>query len=184
MTNINNDIPLTEEQAAFAAEHEALIGQYLRIRRLPKDEYYDVVVFGYLRAVRRSLTLPRLQEYSLRTIAFRAMGCDLFNHWRALRTQKRTATVLEYDADRHASGLEDTVAMELERREDYQETCRRVRACITPKQGEIIDLKARGFSDYAAAKEGGYRRPEVKAELEAVRDNIMRFAPELMERAA
>lgn len=179
-----NDIPLTEEQAAFAAEHEELVGKYLNIRYLPKDEYYDVVIFGFLRAVRRYLTTPALLRYKFSTIAYKAMQCDLGSHFLALRAAKRSAVVLEYNCDRHTNDLSDTVAMEVERREDYRQTCKRVYRCLTPAQGKIIDLKVRGYSDYAAAKEIGFRRPEVKTQLEAARDNIVRFAPDLLERAA
>lgn len=44
---------LTEQESAFAAEHHSLIFRYLSQKRLPKDEYYDVVVFGYLNGVKK-----------------------------------------------------------------------------------------------------------------------------------
>lgn len=77
---IPNETPLTAEQSAFAAEHHELIGDYLRLRRLPVDEYYDTVVFGYLRAVRRYCTMPVLHKYKFATIAYHAMMCE-FPHW-------------------------------------------------------------------------------------------------------
>lgn len=42
---------LTEEKAAFAAEHHGVITQYLKERRLSPDEYYDTVVFAFLDCV-------------------------------------------------------------------------------------------------------------------------------------
>ena len=42
---------LTEEQRHFAAENHNLIYTYLWDRRLEVDDYYDIAVFGYLRAV-------------------------------------------------------------------------------------------------------------------------------------
>lgn len=179
-----NDIPLTKEQSAFAGEHEKLIGKYLGIRRLPKDEYYDVVVFGYLRAVRNYLTIPRLQKYRFTTIAFRAMSCELSNHFRAQRAAMRHATVLEYDEDRHTVSLEDTVAMVVERAEDLEQTRRQLSYCLSTKQEKIIHLKVNGYSVREAAKAHGVRPKDVTAELDAARDNVIRFAPELMERAA
>lgn len=38
---------LTEEKAAFAAEHHGVITQYLKERGLSPDEYYDTVVFAF-----------------------------------------------------------------------------------------------------------------------------------------
>ena len=49
---------LTEEQRQFAAENHNLIYKYLWDRRLEIDDYYDIAVFGYLRAVKRYLTEP------------------------------------------------------------------------------------------------------------------------------
>lgn len=42
---------LTEEKAAFAAEHHGVILQYLKERGLSPDEYYDTVVFAFLDCV-------------------------------------------------------------------------------------------------------------------------------------
>ena len=40
--------PLTEEEQIFAEENHFLIAKYLRKRRLPIDEWYDVVIFPIL----------------------------------------------------------------------------------------------------------------------------------------
>ena len=71
--------PLTQEESDFAAAHHNLIGRYLRRARLPEDDFYDVAVFGYLRAVRKYLARPELRQYKFSTIAYRAMSCD--NSW-------------------------------------------------------------------------------------------------------
>ena len=42
---------LTEEKSAFAAEQHGVISQYLKVRRLSPDEYYDTVVFVFLDCV-------------------------------------------------------------------------------------------------------------------------------------
>lgn len=42
---------LTEEKAAFAAEHHGVILQYLKERGLSTDDYYDTVVFAFLDCV-------------------------------------------------------------------------------------------------------------------------------------
>ena len=52
---LNYNLPLTEAEAEFAAEHHSVIYGYLRKAGLPEDDFYDVVVFGYLRAPPRYL---------------------------------------------------------------------------------------------------------------------------------
>ena len=37
-------------------------------------EYYDIAAFGYLSAVRRYLTQPKLRQYAFSTIAWRSMA--------------------------------------------------------------------------------------------------------------
>ena len=36
---------LTEEQSAFAEKHHHVVMDFLRRRRLPESEFYDVVIF-------------------------------------------------------------------------------------------------------------------------------------------
>lgn len=43
------EVPLTKEQQDFAAEHHGLVYKFLNDNHLPEDEFYDVVIFGYLR---------------------------------------------------------------------------------------------------------------------------------------
>ena len=74
---LNYNLPLTEAESEFAAEHHSVIYGYLRKAGLPEDDFYDVVVFGYLRAVRKYLARPELRKYSFSTIAYRAMSCDV-----------------------------------------------------------------------------------------------------------
>ena len=45
------EVPLTKEQQAFATAHHSLVYKFLNENRLPEDEFYDVVIFGYLKAV-------------------------------------------------------------------------------------------------------------------------------------
>ena len=59
---LNYNLPLTEAEAEFAAEHYSIIHRYLRMAGLPENDFYDVVVFGYLRAVRKYLARPELQK--------------------------------------------------------------------------------------------------------------------------
>ena len=45
--------PMTQEERDFAEQHHDLVIDFLRYRRLPMDEFYDVVIFGYLSAVQQ-----------------------------------------------------------------------------------------------------------------------------------
>lgn len=73
--------PLTEEERAFAVSHHYLIREYLRMRRLPYDDWYDVVVFRYLWAVQQWHRRLELHYYSFRTIAYQNMRSAVGNEY-------------------------------------------------------------------------------------------------------
>ena len=81
---------LTDEQRQFAAENHNLIYKYLWDRRLEIDDYYDIAVFGYLRAVKRYLTEPWLRRYQFSTVAWHAMRQNIASFHRAEERRKET----------------------------------------------------------------------------------------------
>ena len=81
---------LTEEQRQFAAENHNLIYTYLWNRRLKVDDYYDIAVFGYLRAVKRYLTEPWLRRYQFSTVAWHAMRQSIASFHRAEERRRET----------------------------------------------------------------------------------------------
>ena len=92
-----NDTPLTPVQAAFAAEHHNLVYSYLNKRKLSVDKFYDIAIFGYLRAVRKYFEREGLRKYKFSTIAYPCMQADIGNHFRAQKTQMRTAEIIQFD---------------------------------------------------------------------------------------
>ena len=55
---------LTEGQKRFAEEHHEVLESFLKYRSLPFDEYYDIVVFRFLRAVQQYDEREDLKKYS------------------------------------------------------------------------------------------------------------------------
>lgn len=86
--------PLTPEEQEFATKNHYMVENYLRIRRLPVDEWYDVVIFRFLLAVKQYLTIPRLQQYKFRTIAYYAMRSAIGNEY---EKQKRRISTISLD---------------------------------------------------------------------------------------
>ena len=93
-----NEIPLTKEQREFAAEHHNLIYAFLNTKRLPEEEYYDIVVFGYLRAVKDYLDNQNLQRYSFATLSWRKMNCLVLNHYTSLNRQMRKGSTISLES--------------------------------------------------------------------------------------
>lgn len=81
---------LTLEECQFAEENHNLIYDFLHRRGKDIDTYYDVVVFGYLAAVKKYFQCPELAaKYKFSTLANSRMRTCLYNHFRAQRCKKR-----------------------------------------------------------------------------------------------
>lgn len=87
--------PLTVEEQAFATENHDLIKKYLNIRRLPYDEWYDVVIFRYLLSVKRWFAIPELHKHNFEIIAFYAMRSAIGHEQ---EKQKRRVQTVSLDA--------------------------------------------------------------------------------------
>lgn len=59
------EVPLTKEQQEFAAEHHGLVYKFLNDNHLPDDEFYDVVIFPYLKAVQDYFSDESAQRYGV-----------------------------------------------------------------------------------------------------------------------
>jgi len=66
---------LTEEQSAFAEKHHHVVMDFLRRKRLPESEFYDVVIFRYLRAVQLSNLIMNISTSKTPNMAKPATIC-------------------------------------------------------------------------------------------------------------
>lgn len=143
-----NDIPLTTEQKEFASEWHNLIYAFLNSKGKSQEDYYDIVVFGFLRAVRRYFTEPELKKYSFSTIAWQAMECDLANYYRSQTRQKRHAYVVSLHSYDGTKALSDK-AMEQFATELL---LRDLEAIASPSQMEVVHLRSEGYNLREIAK--------------------------------
>ena len=88
------EVPLTKEQQTFATAHHSLVYKFLNENRLPEDEFYDVVIFGYLKAVRDYFSDLTAQQFTFSTIANRRMKFCLFDYFRTQERRKRNMEIL------------------------------------------------------------------------------------------
>lgn len=137
---LNYNLPLTEAESKFAAEHHATIYEYLNKARLPENDFYDIVVFGYLRAVRKYLARPELQQYKFSTIAYRAMSCDVHHSREYWMRKKRRALIESLDEELHTLELCDPVSAACENVLSFQELSGK----LTQKQRQIANLRSQG----------------------------------------
>ena len=172
---LNYQLPMTMDESAFAEEYHYLICSYLRKCKLPVDEFYDIAVFGYLRAVRKYLARPELRErYKFSTIAYRAMSCDVHHSREYWNRAKRKGDVRQLDEERHSDDLRDKVSGAVDNVIDFELLASR----ITPAQRRIASLRADGYQDKEIAAICGIDHADVAAEMEDAKCRILMFQAE------
>lgn len=169
--------PLTPEQRLFAAEHHGLVYKFLNENHLSSDEFYDIVIFGYLRAVSRYFNEPELQQYSFATIAWRRMSAYLSDYRRKERRPKHNADVISLYVRPGESNLslEETIASpnpymrQLEERLLLHDLAKRV----SRQQMNIVHLKSCGYDDRDIARSQNTTMKHIQELLEEVRATLL-----------
>lgn len=150
------ETPLTPEQRTFAERHHNLVYTFLHRNHLPESEFYDVVIFGYLKGVRDYLSRTDLQKYSFATIGWKAMARSLSSHYRYQRRQKRNGTTISLDTTVFEDGLileerissPDNLMQQLETRLLFHELAKH----LSRQQMETVQLKHEGYYIWEIAR--------------------------------
>ena len=172
------EVPLTPEQRLFAAEHHDLVYKFLRKKRLSIDEFYDVVIFAYLRSVRCYLTESRLRQYSFTTIAWKLMNGAVSNYYRSQNTPKHNALVLSLHTNSYDDAgytLEETIASPnpLMRQLEEQLLLHDLAKRVSKQQMNIVHLKSCGYNDRDIARSQNTTMKRVQELLEEVRSVLL-----------
>ena len=96
---------LTERQEQFLAEHHYLVEDFLKYRGLPMDEFYDVVIFRCMRAVKQYDERDDLKKYKFSTIANNAMRWALASHFGEEKSKNEGVQILSLDYQFEDSSL-------------------------------------------------------------------------------
>lgn len=174
---MKSEIPLTLEQRLFAEEHHDLVYKFLRKKQLPIDEFYDVVIFGYLRSVRCFLTEPKLKQYSFTTISWKMMNGAVSNYYRSQKTQKHNALVLSL----HTNPYEDSYVLEetipapnpYMRHLEEQLLLHDLAKRVSRQQMNIVRMKSCGYNDRDIARCQNTTMKRVQELLEDVRSVLL-----------
>ena len=131
------DFQLNERQREFAERNHKVLEDFLKYRGLPQDEFYDVVVFRFLRAVKQYDERDDLKQYSFRTIANNHMRSALGGHFKKLRKQREKMQVLSLDCPISPNSnftLSDIIA------DEKVDICEEVCQKLSPESKQIKGL--------------------------------------------
>ena len=145
--------PLTEAEQRYAEDHYGLVNTFLSIHHLPADTFWDVVIFGYLRAVKRYLTEENLRQWQFSTIAKRAMSCTVHNYYAAQGKPCRSGAVYSLDSvpeDGVFPDLYDILPGSSPNPAAYYEGKSIVRDAfsrLTSEQRRLVSMRDQGYED-------------------------------------
>ena len=145
---------MTDEQRCFAAEHHNLIYRFLHERGWAVSEYYDIAAFGFLRAVRRYLSVPGLDEYAFSSIAWPAMSQSIASFLRA-EARRRDA---EQRYVNEVTGSPKDPFAELEAKLLLHELA----SVSSPKQYELAQMRLQGYTIAEIALEQGMTQIRIR----------------------
>lgn len=170
-----NEVPLTREQREFATKWHNLIYTFLNEKKLPEEDYYDIVVFGFLRAVKEYTSNLNLLKYSFSTIAWKKMNCCLLNHYKSQYRQKRHAYTVSLHTTVHDDGalsleeslsVPNTIMLQLETELLLHDLAQRA----TRQQMAIVQLRSAGYNMREIARTQSIPMKRVQELLSEIRD--------------
>ncbi len=173
-----NGITLTSEQRKFASDHHNLIYAFLNSKNLSDDDFYDIIVFGYLHAVQEYCNKPELKQYSFTTIAWKDMNQSLSNYFRNQNRQKRYCYTISLDSmiygdefipQRDSFTAPDPLMLQLETELLYHELASRV----SKNQMAVIRMKADGYGVREIAKKQKMTMKAIRELLTSAYDIVL-----------
>ena len=176
--DLKNMEPLTAEEKAFSADmgNYNQFFKYMKINKLDQEEWYDILILHYLRAVKKYLNIPHLQQYEFGAVLFKTLDSARSNYCKAMTTQKRMPEggiysfdiVLEDDKgkgfhvdswliDRKASVEKQVIFKEMFK--EFYKRCTTYEDDFWGNEGEVneylkceLDLLIEGYSEYQTWK--------------------------------
>ncbi|WP_070090111.1 RNA polymerase sigma factor [Merdimonas faecis] len=167
---------LTEQERSFAEVHHDMIYRFLTHFHLSEDDYYDVVVFGYLLAVQEYVSLEPLQDYSFSTIAWTRMLHSLSEYNRYVNRSKRKAITVAFQDENHIAELNQMLPGRTSTIEDQlldHEILCELLSYATAQDRSILLMMADGYSYKEIAA-------QLQTSMAHIRKTIARYRLRLM----
>ena len=142
--------PMTNEEREFAEQRHGLVIDFLRCKRLPMNEFYDVVIFGYFSAVQQHFRDPPA-GVEFRAMAFRAMKDAVLRDGEYHARAKRCGYTVSLDTEGRHSTIPDQ-KQDVERQTEDKALLEQAAKVATPMESKIIELLIDGFALHEAAR--------------------------------
>ena len=133
--------PMTQEEREFAEQKHDLVIDFLRYRHLSMDDYYDIVIFGYLSAVQQYFRDPP-PNVAFEAMGIRAMKDSLLREGEYYARAKRCGITVSLN---DAGSILTDPRQDTERRVTNKVLLEQIVNTATPQEARIINLLMDGF---------------------------------------
>ena len=137
---------MTQEEREFAEQKHDLVVEFLYRRHLPMNDYYDIVIFGYLSAVQQYFRDPPA-GVEFKAMAFRAMKDSILREGEYHARAKRCGITVGLDDAELTDHRQDT-----EQQIEGKALLEQAAKVATPKEAKIIGFLLDGFALHEAAR--------------------------------
>lgn len=170
------EIALTPEQREFAEQNHGLLYSFLNKKHLSQDEYYDIVVFGYLRAVKEYLEKPNLNKYTFAIVAWVKMQSALSDFYKSQSRGMRQGHVISMDAvgDKNLT-LSDVLAGPDPLMQDFETELmlHELAGRVSRQQMRVIRMKVDGYGIKEIARAQKTTVKTIKGLLQDARSMVL-----------
>lgn len=140
----------TEEEKAMAEKYHNMVYAFLNSKGYDLEEFYPIVVMGYLKAVQKYCRNDNLKKWSFSAICNNNMRREVGNYFRDMNRQKRkpTGSIVSYDAPIGENGETFDYYFKRDGFEDDvigKEVAIQILKLLNNRQRKIVLLKLRGY---------------------------------------
>jgi len=175
-----NEFNLTKEYEQFIIEHHGLVFTFLASRVLDENDFYDVVIFGFLKAVKNYLTMNKLsRKYGFSTIAYKAMRSELHKYYEKQNRQKRKIHTISLDDNIYGDeeilspheivSVPDSAMMDFE----FELLLLELASRVSKQEMDIVRMKIDGYGVKEIARVEKISVKSVKELLAGLRDVVL-----------
>jgi len=169
---------LTQEHREFAERNHNYVYGFLRWKGLRADDFYDIVIPGYLTAVQLYCDRADLREnYAFSTIAWNQMAFKLADHFRWQSRKMRKAVTVNLEAVSYSGdGLTrydaisspDHLFEELDAKLLWDE----INGLLSKKQTELIRMRADSYTLREIANNKHCKQKDIEAMFADIQESI------------
>ena len=154
--------PFTEEEKMLVENNHDLVYQFLRIHNYSMEDYYNIVVFGYLKGIQKYCRyVGNSAENNLDGICWNCMRSEMKSHFK-LETAKKSQPV-EVTIKKIPSAEDEVLVTEI---------LKSVMENLTVRQQNIITLKMLGYSNAEICLMMEMSKSSYYREFESIRQMI------------